>query len=130
MLFAGRLPCPTVTGTIRRDIVLIEQCIGAGEIAISDHRGTQPDINVLSDAAADCRVGGILSGKAGVMYCHIGTGSSLLGPLWNVVKQTQVPIQTFLPTHMERSEALIEDGAKWVREGGYVDFTCRTLKVL
>jgi beta-aspartyl-dipeptidase (metallo-type) len=123
------LPCPTITGSIRRDLVLIEQCIGAGEIAISDHRGTQPDTGTISDAAAECRVGGILSGKAGVMYCHIGTGSSLLGPLWNVVKETQVPIQTFLPTHMERSEALINDGAKWVKEGGYVDFTCRTLKV-
>jgi beta-aspartyl-dipeptidase (metallo-type) len=61
------------------------------------------------------RVGGILSGKAGVMYCHMGTGSDLLAPLWQAVKETQVPISTFLPTHMERSEALIEDGAKWVK---------------
>ena len=63
------------------------------------------------------------------MYCHIGNGPDLLGPLWRVVKETQVPIQTFLPTHMERSEALINDGANWVKAGGYVDFTCRTLKV-
>jgi len=153
---------------------LVEQCIGAGEIAISDHRGSQPDLIVLSDAASDCRVGGILAGKAGVMYCHIGTGQTLLEPLRDVIRQTQIPIQTFLPTHMERSEALIEDGAKWVKEGrslhghtsppppsssflslslslslscpislslpsnlsltrhhlsgGYVDFTCRSLK--
>ncbi len=126
---AYRLPCPTVTGSIRRDIVLIEQCIGAGAIAISDHYGSQPDLGVISDAASDCRVGGILAGKAGVMYCHIGNGPDLLGPLWRVVKETQVPIQTFLPTHMERSEALINDGANWVKAGGYVDFTCRTLKV-
>lgn len=125
---AYRLPTPTLTGTIRRDIVLIEQCIGAGEIAISDHRGSQPDLNTITDAASDCRVGGILAGKAGVMYCHIGTGPTLLGPLWQVVNESQVPIQTFLPTHMERSEALIEDGAKWVKAGGYIDFTCRTLK--
>ena len=125
---AYRLPCPTVTGSIRRDIVLIEQCIGAGEIAISDHRGSQPDLSTLTDAASDCRVGGILAGKAGVMYCHIGTAPTLLGPLWDVVNNSQIPIQTFLPTHMERSEALIEDGVKWVKAGGYLDFTCRTLK--
>ena len=63
------------------------------------------------------------------MYCHIGTGPGLLDPLWKVVNETDVPIHAFLPTHMERSEVLIDDGAKWVKQGGYVDFTCRTLKV-
>ncbi len=63
------------------------------------------------------------------MFCHIGNGPDLLGPLWKVVKETQIPIQTFLPTHMERSEALINDGVNWVKAGGYVDFSCRTLKV-
>jgi len=106
---------------------LIEQCIGAGEIAISDHRGSQPDLNVISDAASDCRVGGILAGKAGVMYCHIGTGPKLLQPLREVIQQTQIPIQTFLPTHMERSEALIEDGARWVKEGTPVFCTLHLL---
>mmetsp|Transcript_33265 Transcript_33265/g.74560 ORF Transcript_33265/g.74560 Transcript_33265/m.74560 type:complete len:220 (-) Transcript_33265:10-669(-) len=70
----------------------------------------------------------MLSGKAGVMYCHMGFGDGLLHPLWQAMKESDIPITTFLPTHMERSEALIEDGAKWIRKGGYVDLTCRTVK--
>jgi len=125
---AYRLPTPTLTGSVRRDICLIEPCIGAGECAISDHRGSQPDTNTIAQAAADCRVGGMLAGKAGVMYCHMGPGTGYLTPLWKVVRETEIPMQTFLPTHMERSEELIADGAKWCNEGGYIDLTCRTVK--
>lgn len=32
---AYRLPSPNITGTVRRDICLIESCIGVGECAIS-----------------------------------------------------------------------------------------------
>ncbi|EKX41719.1 hypothetical protein GUITHDRAFT_74499 [Guillardia theta CCMP2712] len=125
---AYRIPAPNITGSVRRDICLLEQCIGVGECAISDHRGSQPSSERILDVASDCRVGGLLSGKAGVMYCHMGFGDGLLQPLWKAMKESDIPITTFLPTHMERSEALIEDGARWIRKGGYVDFTCRTVK--
>ena len=98
-------------------------CAHTHEFRLSAHTHTHR-VDSRSDTDA-----GILSGKAGVMYCHIGTGPGLLDPLWKVVKETDVPISAFLPTHMERSEVLIDDGAKWVKQGGYVDFTCRTLKV-
>jgi len=125
---AYRLPSPTITGSVRRDVCLIEQCIGVGECAISDHRGSQPNIDTIIETAMDARVGGMLAGKAGLMYCHMGEGQGLLGPLREVVARSEVPITTFLPTHMERSEKLIDDGAAWVKEGGYVDFTIRTIK--
>ncbi|MDU4576727.1 MAG: amidohydrolase family protein, partial [Negativicoccus succinicivorans] len=35
------VPTPTITGSIRSDIMLIDKCIGAGEIAVSDHRSSQ-----------------------------------------------------------------------------------------
>ncbi len=69
---------------MRRDIVLIEGCIGAGECAISDHRGSQADTRLIAETAAECRVGGMLAGKAGVMYCHMGPGPGLLEPLRKV----------------------------------------------
>ena len=36
------VPVRTLTGSIERDLLLIDKVIGAGEIAISDHRSTQP----------------------------------------------------------------------------------------
>lgn len=124
---AYRLPAPTLMGSIRRDISLIEGCIGVGECAISDHRGSQPTREMVTEAAMECRVGGMLAGKAGIMYCHIGPGKGYLAPLWDCIKNTDVPITTFLPTHCERTEGLIDDSCKWLEAGGYVDITCRSI---
>lgn len=44
---AYRVPTPTITGSISRDICLVEQCIGVGEIAVGDHRGSQPTVHDL-----------------------------------------------------------------------------------
>ena len=52
--------------------MLIPECIGIGEVAISDHRGTQPSVSDLARYASEARVGGMLSDKAGVTYCHLG----------------------------------------------------------
>lgn len=45
-----RVPSPTITGSLIRDMVLVDEVVGAGEIAISDHRGSWPstDVSVLS----------------------------------------------------------------------------------
>ena len=40
---AYRVPTPTLTGDVARDLYLVEPVIGMGEVAIADHRGTQPD---------------------------------------------------------------------------------------
>jgi len=39
-MFTGgyHLPVPTITGSVQRDLILIDRCVGVGEIAISDHR--------------------------------------------------------------------------------------------
>jgi beta-aspartyl-dipeptidase (metallo-type) len=43
-IYPGATRCPpsTLTGTLLRDLVLIEEAVGAGEIAVSDHRSSQP----------------------------------------------------------------------------------------
>ena len=38
------LDIPTVTGSVKRDISLIPGCIGVGEVAMSDFRGSQPSL--------------------------------------------------------------------------------------
>ena len=44
-----------------RDIMAIDKIIGIGEIAISDHRSSQPSFDEFSKVVADARVGGMLS---------------------------------------------------------------------
>ena len=69
---AYRLPPPTLCGSTLRDVMLIPEVIGIGEVAIADHRGSQPTVLELARYASEARVGGMLSDKAGVTYCHMG----------------------------------------------------------
>lgn len=118
-----QVPTCTITGSIRSDIILIDKVIGAGEIAISDHRSSQPAIDEIKRIAAEARVGGMLSGKAGVVHLHVGSGKSMLSMLREIVESTEIPITQFFPTHINRCAKLLEDGIRWGREGGYIDIT-------
>ena len=120
------IPSITLTGSISRDLVLIEQVVGVGEVAISDHRGSQPSFRELTALASDTRTGGLLGGKPGIIHCHMGSARSKLDPLWEVVHHTPIPIHQFLLTHMTRTEELKQEGKKWLQEGGWIDFTAET----
>ena len=61
-----QVPVRTLTGSIMDDVILLEKVVGTGEIAISDHRSSQPTKEEFARIVADTRVGGILSGKAGL----------------------------------------------------------------
>lgn len=101
----------------------IPECIGVGEVALSDHRGSHAGQLALTQLAAEARVAGILTGKAGVTYVHIGPGSTLLQPLRDAVRDSFIPITQFVPTHCNRSQDLIDDAVQWCKEGGWADFT-------
>ena len=68
-------------------------------------------------------MGGMLSGKAGVVHVHMGDGPTLLEPLSKAVAHSDMPITQFLPTHMERNLTLVEAGIDWIHAGGNIDFT-------
>ena len=74
------IPAVTLTGCIRRDLVLVPEMIGVGEIAIADHRGSQPSAAELARIAADARVGGMLAGKSGTVLVHCGDAPEGLCP--------------------------------------------------
>ena len=57
---AYQVPTPTITGDVGRDIALIEEIIGVGELAISDHRSSCPSTAELIRITALARVGGML----------------------------------------------------------------------
>lgn len=117
------VPPVTLTGSVKRDLVLIDKVIGVGEIAISDHRSTQPELHELERIAAQARVGGMLAGKAGIVHVHVGHGPRGLRPLLDVVEQTEIPVGQFVPTHVNRDARLLEEAARFVARGGVVDVT-------
>lgn len=120
------IPCRTLTGNITDDLILIDKIIGVGEIAISDHRSSQPTSTELRKVAAAARVGGMLAGKGGIVSVHVGSGESLLQPLFAAVNGSELTLKQFYPTHINRNEALFNAGLEFARAGGVIDFTTST----
>lgn len=119
-----QIPVRTLTGSIVDDLILIDKVIGCGEIAISDHRSSQPTREEFARIAGDTRTGGILSGKAGLVNIHMGDGPRMLSYLRYVAEETEIPPSNMLPTHINRSTRLLKDGIDYARSlGGYVDLT-------
>jgi len=63
---AYQYPSPTITGDILSDLMLIDKVIGV-KIALSDHRSSHPTIDELRKVTSKARVGGMLTGKAGIV---------------------------------------------------------------
>lgn len=121
-----QLPPVTLTGSIASDILYIPEFIGVGEVAISDHRGSQPTTQELTRLASDARTAGLLAGKSGIVFIHTGDADSHLEPLREVAKHSAIPLSQFYPTHINRTADLFEDGLRFAREGGFIDFTTST----
>ena len=121
------VPVQTLTGSIERDLMLIDKVIGVGEVALSDHRSSQPTIDEFARLASEARRGGILSGKAGVVNVHMGDGRRGLSMLRRLIEETEIPATQFLPTHIGRNPALFEEGVAHAKAGGLVDFTTSTV---
>lgn len=120
------IPCRTLTGSITDDLILIDKFIGVGEIAISDHRSSQPTTDELRKVAAAARVGGMLAGKSGIVSVHVGAGERILQPLYQAVSGTELRVKQFYPTHMNRNRRVFEAGIEFAKKGGVIDFTTST----
>ncbi len=120
---AYELPVPTLTGSVRRDLVYVDPIIGVGELAISDHRSSQPTYDELLRIASDCHVGGLMSGKAGILHLHLGDGRRGLELLRRALDNTELPPRVFHPTHINRQRALFDEATSLARRGCTVDVT-------
>lgn len=131
-MFSGsyRVPATTLTGDVARDLVLVEPVIGVGEIAISDHRSSQPTDNELRRLAADVSLGGTLSGKNGTVFLHVGDGPEGLTPVERVLDGSDLPRRLFYPTHGNRRAGLLDEAINHAKRGGYADFTVSTVPEL
>jgi len=119
---AYQVPSPTITGDIARDIALIEEVIGVGELALSDHRSSCPSTDELIRIAAHARVGGMLGKKAGIVNIHMGDARNPFSPIYEAVNKSMLKYNQFLPTHCNRNDYIFEDSKKYGREG-YIDIT-------
>jgi beta-aspartyl-dipeptidase (metallo-type) len=115
------VPPTTITGSLRDDLIYIDEVIGAGEIAISDHRATEPTIDELAKLVSDGHVGGMLGRKSGVTHFHVGDHPQRLSPLRALVENYAVEPEWLYPTHVERTRELMREAAAFTRLGAYVD---------
>lgn len=112
-------PSPTVTGSVGRDIALIDEVIGV-KICISDHRYAGITRKELTKLAAAARVAGLVGKKPGVVHIHMGAGKKGLKDVFKIIEKTDIPVKTFRPTHAKNN---LKDMMKLAKMGGYVDFT-------
>jgi len=117
-----RLPSVTLTGGVTDDLCLIDKVIGL-KIALSDHRCSHPSIETVRQAVSDARLGGILSGKNGIVCVHMGDEETDFSPMIEAVAHTGIPLAQFAPTHISRNETLLKEAVGFARLGGTLDIT-------
>ncbi|HEX7125423.1 MAG TPA: beta-aspartyl-peptidase [Thermodesulfobacteriota bacterium] len=121
---AYRIPPPTLTGDVQRDLAWIPEVIGVGEIAISDHRSAQPTDAEIARLVSEARIGGMLARKRGICHFHVGSGRRGLAPLRTLLRETEIPPDQVIPTHVNRHRRLLEEAAAYALEfGASVDVT-------
>lgn len=122
---AYQVPTPTFTGDVGRDIALIEEVVGVGEIALSDHRSSWPTTDELLRLTEHARVGGMLGGKAGIINIHLGDQTNPFQPMYDVIERSNkmLKLTQFLPTHCNRNDYTLDSAIEFAKQGGYIDIT-------
>lgn len=115
-------PPTTMTGSVEKDITMITPMIGV-KVAVSDHRSSNPSGEDLIALGVQARRAGLISNTSGLVTLHMGSGKGKLDPLFYALDNSDLPAKNFLPTHMLRTDELIDEGVKLIQRGGYVDCT-------
>jgi len=122
MTGAYQVPTPTILGDVGKDIAMIEEVIGVGEIALSDHRSSFPSAHELIRLTEHARVGGMLGGKAGIVNIHMGDARDPFRPIHEAVEMSELKYTQFWPTHCNRNDYIFEDAKEYGKKG-YIDLT-------
>jgi beta-aspartyl-dipeptidase (metallo-type) len=123
--YAGgyHVPPATLTGSIRGDLVFVDALIGVGEIALSDHRSSQPTLDELLRVASEAHVAGLMTGKAGILHLHLGDGARGLDLVRRALDGSELPARVFHPTHVNRRKALFDEALAAAKAGSTIDIT-------
>lgn len=117
------LPPTTLTGSVKSDIVFLEPVVGIGELAISDHRSSQPTLNELLKVASEAHVARLMTGKAGIVHLHLGDGERGLSLVREALSSAEIPARTYNPTHVNRRKELFEEACELTKQGCWIDVT-------
>lgn len=117
------VPPRTLMGSVRDDLVHVDRIIGIGEMAISDHRSSQPTFDEFLRLAADAHVSGMMTGKAGTLHLHLGDGARGLDMVRRALDETELPARTFQPTHCNRNRRLWQEAKSLAWRGVPIDVT-------
>jgi beta-aspartyl-dipeptidase (metallo-type) len=117
------LPPTTLTGSVKTDMVFLEPVVGVGELAISDHRSSQPTLTELLKVAADAHVARLMTGKAGILHLHLGDGERGLSLVRAAIAESEIPPRTFNPTHVNRRRELFDEACELTKLGCWIDVT-------
>jgi len=117
------VPPVTLTGSVRDDIVFLDPVIGVGELAISDHRSSQPTLAELLRIASDAHVAGLIAGKAGIVHLHLGDGERGCDLIRRALSKSELPARVFNPTHINRTKSLFDEALELATSGCTVDIT-------
>lgn len=117
-----QVPPPTILGDVAKDLALVEEVIGVGEIALSDHRSSFPTTTELVKLVNQARLGAMLGGKSGILNIHMGDFKDPFKPLYDASIEGRFPLKQFLPTHCNRNEWIFKDAKSYGKQG-YIDIT-------
>jgi beta-aspartyl-dipeptidase (metallo-type) len=116
-----QVPPATLLHSVREDILFVQEVIGVGEIAISDERSTDPDPLELSKVVHEAYNSGMLANKSGLTHFHMGDHERRLAPLRELVDKFAVEPSWLYATHVERSEALMQEAIEFSARGAHID---------
>lgn len=114
-------PTRTITGSPRKDIITIEPVLGV-KIALADHRCSFPNDDEMLKLVADVRMGGMLSGKKGVLHVHLGDYGGAYEQFERLIARG-LARHHFSPTHTGREPKLFEQAIEFAKKGGVIDIT-------
>jgi beta-aspartyl-dipeptidase (metallo-type) len=108
--------------SLQEDMIYIDSVIGC-KIAISDIRSSYPSALELLRLLRNVRVGGMLSGKKGILHLHLGALSSKMDLLFEIIENYEFPIEHISPTHVGRTKELFDQAISFAKMGGMIDIT-------
>jgi len=123
-MLTGYFGYPTISilNSVLEDLVFIDKVIGC-KTAISDERSSFPTENELLKVLREVHVGGLISGKGGILHVHLGALESRMDILLDLVKKHHFPIRHISPTHVGRTKPLFEQAIEFAKLGGMIDIS-------
>ena len=116
-------PITTMRGNVAEDIIFNEYCLGTGEVAHCDHRGSLMTYEEFVRLAADTRNGARLAGLKGVLNIHLGNYDNPADYFIRACEEDITFRPLIVPTHVTRKYKVFDSCLKFLEYGGQIDIT-------